>query len=237
MCEYCVSTGQRPGFSRRSLLTAGAGLALAGALSVPAVRAQSAAIGGEEALKRLIEGNARYVSGNLNERDFSAGRAARATSQAPFASIVSCADSRIAPELAFDRGPGELFVVRVAGNFVNEDGLASLEYGAQVLGSQLILVLGHTNCGAVSATINVVRENTQLPGHLPSLINAIRPAVIAAQKEGAADLLKAATIANVRLNVEKLKTAMPILSQRVAQKQLAVVGGVYDLATGKVELV
>lgn len=127
--------------------------------------------------------------------------------------------------------------MRVAGNFVNEDGLASLEYGAQVLGSQLVLVLGHSNCGAVSATIDVVKNNTKLPGHLPSLINAIRPAVLAAQKEGAADLLKAATIANVRLNVAKLKKATPILSQRLAQKQLSVVGGVYDLATGKVELV
>lgn len=236
MCEYCVSAGRKAGFSRRSLLTAGAGLALAGALSVPA-RAQSAAVGGDDALKRLMEGNARYAAGNLNERDFSAGRAARASSQAPFASIVSCADSRIAPELAFDQGPGQLFVTRVAGNFVNEDGLASLEYGALVLGSQLILVLGHTNCGAVSATINVVKENTELPGHLPALINAIKPAVLAAQKAGASDLLKAATIANVKLNVERLKTAAPILSQRVAEKKLTVAGGLYDLATGKVELV
>ncbi|CAN7689370.1 carbonic anhydrase [Bosea sp. LjRoot237] len=236
MCDHCISTASKTGLSRRGLFAAGAGLALAGALSTPAW-AQPAAVSADEALKRLVEGNARYAAGNLNERDFSAGRAARAASQAPFASILSCADSRIAPELAFDRGPGELFVVRVAGNFVNEDGLASLEYGAQVLGSQLVLVLGHSNCGAVSATIDVVKNNTKLPGHLPSLINAIRPAVLAAQKEGAADLLKAATIANVRLNVAKLKKATPILSQRIAQKRLAVVGGVYDLATGKVELV
>ncbi|AZO79807.1 MULTISPECIES: carbonic anhydrase [unclassified Bosea (in: a-proteobacteria)] len=236
MCDHCVSAAGKTGLSRRGLFAAGAGLALAGALSTP-VRAQSTVVGADEALKRLVDGNARYVAGTLNERDFSAGRAARAASQAPFASILSCADSRIAPELAFDQGPGQLFVTRVAGNFVNEDVLASLEYGAQVLGSQLILVLGHSNCGAVSATINVVKEKTQLPGHLPSLINAIRPAVLAAQKEGAADLLKAATIANVRLNVAKLKKATPILSQRLAQKQLSVVGGVYDLATGKVELV
>jgi carbonic anhydrase len=235
MCDYCT-LARGTGLSRRKLLAAGAGLALAGVFSTP-LRAQSAAVGSDEALKRLVDGNTRYVSGNLNERDFSAGRAARAASQAPFASILSCADSRVAPELAFDRGPGELFVTRVAGNFVNEDVLASLEYGAQVLGSQLILVLGHSNCGAVSATINVVKEQTKLPGHLPSLIRAIRPAVLAAQKEGAADLLKAATIANVRLNVAKLKKATPILSQRIAQKQLAVVGGIYDLATGKVELV
>jgi len=236
MCDSCSSAAGKIGLSRRKLLSAGASLALTGALSTP-VRAQSAAIGSDEALKRLVDGNARYVAGSLNERDFSAGRAARAASQAPFASILGCADSRIAPELAFDQGPGQLFVTRVAGNFVNEDVLASLEYGALVLGSHLILVLGHSNCGAVSATIDVVKEKTQLPGHLPALINAIRPAVLAAQKEGAADLLKAATIANVRINVAKLKKATPILSQRIAQKQLAVVGGVYDLATGKVELV
>lgn len=242
MCEYCITTARRPGPSRRAFLATGGGMALASALAAPVLApghaaAQPATLNGEQALKRLVEGNARYAANAPNERDFSAGRAARVGSQYPFASIVSCADSRLAPELAFDQPAGELFVVRVAGNFVNEDGLASLEYGAQVLGSQLIMVLGHTNCGAVSATINVVKNNTQLPGHLPSLINAIRPAVLAAQKEAAADLLKAATIANVRLNVEKLKTAAPILSERVAEKKLLIVGGVYDLATGKVELV
>lgn len=237
MCESCLNRFSTR--SRRAFLKGTAGLALAGYGS--SAFAQSAAapqpVSGEEALKRLTEGNARYAANQPNERDFSAGRAARISSQYPFASIVSCADSRVAPELAFDRGPGELFVVRVAGNFVNEDGLASLEYGAHVLGSQLVLVLGHTNCGAVSATIDVVKNSTKLPGHLPSLIGAIRPAVLAAQKEAPNDLLKAATIANVRFNVETLKKAKPILSQRVAEKKLLIVGGVYDLATGKVDLV
>jgi carbonic anhydrase len=241
MCDKCAD-GLSIAGSRRGFLRAGGLLALGaawpgGAGLTSAARAQSPAVGGEEALKRLVEGNARYVAGQLNERDFSAGRAARAASQAPFASIVSCADSRIAPELAFDQGPGQLFVTRVAGNFVNEDSLASLEFGAQVLGSQLILVLGHTSCGAISATIDVVKNQTQLPGHLPALIEAIRPAVLAAQKEKPEDMLAAATIANVRLNVEKLKKAGPILSQRFAEKKLVVVGGVYDLATGKVNLV
>lgn len=239
MCEYCASGFSQSGLSRRSFLAAGAGLALAaGATGFAApTRAQTApAVSGDEALKRLIAGNARYAANKPQERDFSAGRAARARSQHPFASIVSCADSRVAPELAFDQGPGDLFVVRVAGNFVNEDGLASLEFGATVLQSPLILVLGHTRCGAISATIDAVKNGTQLPGHLPALVNAIRPAVAAAQKAGAADLLEAATEANVRLNVERLKTAAPILAQRVAEKKLLVVGGVYELATGKVKL-
>ena len=100
-----------------------------------------------------MDGNARYVSGQLNERDFSASCAARAQGQMPFAAILGCADLRVAPELAFDQGPGELFVVRVAGNFVTPDGLGSLEYGVAVLGVKVIMVLGHTSCGAIGATM------------------------------------------------------------------------------------
>ncbi len=244
MCQYCLSQTKPAGLSRRSFFQVGAGLALTGgtAGSVLPVSAQTASAvadtpTGEEALKRLMAGNARYAANKPRHRDFSAGRAARARSQHPFASIVSCADSRLAPELAFDQGAGDLFVVRVAGNFVNEDGLASLEFGAAVLHSPLILVLGHTSCGAVASTIDVVKNGTQLPGHLPSLINAIKPAVLDAQKTGAANLLEAATEANVRLNVERLKSAAPILAQRVAEKKLTVVGGIYELATGKVKLI
>lgn len=241
MCDQCAD-GLSVSGSRRGFLRAGGLLALGACLPGvaglgSAAHAQSPAVNGDEALKRLVEGNARYVAGQLSERDFSAGRAARAASQSPFASIVSCADSRVAPELAFDQGPGQLFVTRVAGNFVNKDTLASLEFGAQVLGSQLILVLGHTSCGAISATIDVVKNKTRLPGHLPALVEAIRPAVLTAQKEKPQDMLEAATIANVRLNVERLKKATPILSKRFAEKKLVVVGGVYDLATGKVNLV
>jgi Carbonic anhydrase len=138
---------------------------------------------------------------------------------------------------AFDQGPGDLFVVRVAGNFVNEDGLASLEYGSLVLGVPLIMVLGHSNCGAVNATIKAVKDGTTLPGHLPSLINAIRPAVLAAQAKNPADLLAEATAENVRLSVKTLLTAKPILSDLVSAGKLKVVGAVYDIATGKVTAV
>ncbi|PTM40192.1 carbonic anhydrase [Bosea sp. 124] len=238
MCERCASNASP---SRRSFLGVGAGLALAGGLAGPAmaqgVTTTPTPLSGEAALKRLMAGNARYAANKPNERDFSAGRAARARSQHPFASIVSCADSRLAPELAFDQSAGDLFVVRLAGNFVNEDGLASLEFGAAVLQSPLILVLGHTSCGAIASTIDVVKNGTQLPGHLPSLVNAIKPAVLEAQKAGAANVLEAATEANVRLNVERLKNAAPILAQRIADKKLTVVGGIYELATGKVKLI
>ena len=238
MCKQCDAAR----LTRRDLFGIGVTAAVVAAgPSLPAW-AQSAspapnAIGPDEALKRLQEGNARYAANTARNKDFSAGRVARASAQYPFASIVSCADSRLAPELAFDQGPGELFVVRVAGNFVNEDGLASLEYGAIVLGVPLIMVLGHTNCGAVNATIKAVKEGTTLPGHLPRLINAIRPAVTAAQAKAPTDLLAEATAENVRLNVKKLEAAKPLLSDLVAAGKVKVVGAVYDIASGKVSSV
>jgi carbonic anhydrase len=194
------------------------------------------AIAPDEALRRIMEGNARSVAGTPANRNDASKRAAQASAQYPIAAILSCADSRVAPELAFDQGPGELFVVRVAGNFVNQDGLASMEYGARFLGVPLVLVLGHSNCGAVAAAIKVVQENTPLPGHLPGLVGSIRPAVEAAKQKSPADLLQEATAENVRSNVERLSTADPIMSEMVRQGKVKVVGGVYDIATGKVNL-
>jgi carbonic anhydrase len=114
-----------------------------------------------------MEGNARYVAKKPAHRDFSAGRAARTRSQYPVAAILSCADSRVAPEFAFDQGPGDLFVVRLAGNFANDDGLASLEYAVKFLGVPLVMVLGHANCGAIGAAIKVVDDNAELPDICP----------------------------------------------------------------------
>ncbi|MCB8819273.1 carbonic anhydrase [Microvirga rosea] len=241
MCDKC-SAGTAPHLSRRGLLMAGAGMAMASGLALKsgsafAQASPQNAISGEDALKRIMDGNARYVANAPEQKDFSAGRAARAQSQHPIAAIVSCSDSRVAPEYAFDQSPGDLFVVRVAGNFVNDDGLASLEFGTQFLGAPLILVLGHTSCGAVSAAVKVLDEGLKLPGHLPELIGALKPAVEVARKDKPSDLPAAATVANVKLNVERLRKATPILSERVAEKKLLVVGGVYDLATGKVNLV
>ena len=129
------------------------------------------------ALDRLMKGNARYVDGTSRRHDFKSEREALVGGQNPFASVLSCADSRIAPEYAFDSGRGDLFVCRVAGNFANDDTVASLEYGVAVLNSPLILVLGHDSCGAVDATIKSLKDNTTLPGHLPSLVKALAPAV------------------------------------------------------------
>jgi carbonic anhydrase len=190
-----------------------------------------------EALDRLMHGNVRYVAGDPAEKDFSAGRAARVTAQYPIAAILSCSDSRVAPELAFDQGPGDVFVVRVAGNFVNPDGLASLEYAVHFLGVPLLMVLGHSNCGAVGAAIEVVTGRAELPGHLPELVKAIEPAVIAAHARHPGDLLAAAIEENVRLTVMRLIDDAPVLSDALATRKIAVSGGVYDLATGKVSLI
>lgn len=229
------------GLSRRGLMMAGAAGAaafLTGGVPFPAfAQAPPNAISPDEALKRLMDGNGRYAANNPSQKDFSAGRAARAQAQYPFAAILSCADSRVAPELAFDEGPGELFVVRLAGNFVNDDGLASLEYGAKFLGTPLIMVLGHSNCGAVDAAIKVLKDNAKLPGHLPELISAIKPAVEKAKASKPANLLDASIAANVSLNVNRLKTAKPILSKMISDGKVKVVGAVYDLASGKVNMV
>ena len=227
--------------SRRGILAGGAALLSAGAALSACAAAQpqspSNAISADEALKRLLDGNARYVANAPEQRDFSAGRAARAQAQYPFASILGCADSRVAPELAFDQGPGDLFVVRVAGNFLNDDGFASLEYGALVLNVPLIMVLGHSNCGAVDATIKVLKDGTKLPGHLPGLVNSIKPAVEAAKAKGGPDLLADAITENVRRNVRLLVTGDPIVAGLVKEGKVKVVGGVYELATGQVTLV
>jgi carbonic anhydrase len=238
MCEHCR-------LSRRSIL-AGAG-AFAALNAVPLVRARADqpasltpppnAIPPTDALERLMQGNARYAANEPNERDFSAGRAARAQAQYPIAAILGCSDSRVVPDLVFDQSPGDLFVVRLAGNFLDDYGFASLEYAVKFLGAPLLLVLGHTNCGAVAAAVKVVMERAELPGHLPELIKSIEPAVIAAHGRHPSDLVAAAIEENVRLNVKRLIENAPIMTDALAEKKIAVSGGVYDIATGAVKLI
>jgi carbonic anhydrase len=187
-------------------------------------------------LERLLKGNERYVEGVSLRHDFKHEREALAGGQNPFAAILSCADSRIAPEYAFDSGRGDLFVCRVAGNFANSESVASLEYAVAELGTPLILVLGHDACGAVNATIKSLKDGTTLPGHLPSLVEAIAPAVKAVSQQGG-DTLANAIKQNVVDNVIKLSSATPILSAAVEQGKLKVAGGIYRLKDGRVEMV
>jgi carbonic anhydrase len=234
MRNLCLDAG----LSRRRVMLAVAGLLAAAPLAGMA-QAQPAAAADtpDAALNLLIEGNARYVANQSREHDFSAGRASRTQGQAPFAAILGCADSRVAPELAFDQGPGDLFVVRVAGNFVTPDGLASLEFGAAVLRTKLIMVLGHNSCGAVNATVTALQKGNALPGHIADLVRAMKPGIEPVLKQSGDDLQQRAVIANVRYNAQRLQHAKPILAEMIAKNEVRVIGAVYDLATGRVTLV
>jgi carbonic anhydrase len=189
----------------------------------------------DAALERLLKGNERYVSGTMQPHDFKRQREALAGGQNPYAAVLGCADSRIAPEYAFDSSRGDLFVCRVAGNFAGDETIASLEYAIAVLNTPLILVLGHDACGAVDATIKSLKDNKPPPGHIPSLVQAIAPSVKAVSSQGG-DTLDNAIRQNVVDNVNKLKSAAPILGAAVGDKKLKVVGGIYRLATGKVDM-
>jgi carbonic anhydrase len=187
------------------------------------------------ALERLMKGNERYVQGVALRHDFKHEREALTQGQNPFAGILSCADSRIAPEYAFDSGRGDLFVCRVAGNFLNDDVIASFEYAVAVLNTPLLMVLGHQACGAVDATIKSIKDGTTLPGHLPSLVAAIGPAVKPALAQ-AGNALDNAIRQNVVFNAEKLKAATPIIDKAVADGKVRIASALYHLDTGRVEL-
>ncbi|MGE5158545.1 MAG: carbonic anhydrase [Gemmatimonas sp.] len=242
MCEKCTQD-QHPSLapSRRSVVLFAAsalGLLMTDAASAKEAKAPPKpenVLSPDASLKRLMEGNARYVEGVARRHDFKHEREALVGGQNPYAAVLSCADSRIAPEYAFDSGRGDLFVCRVAGNFAAEETVASMEYTVAVLKTPLILVLGHDNCGAVDATIKSLKDNKPLPGHIPSLVSAIAPSVKAASQQSG-DALANAIRQNVVDNVAKLKSATPILSAAVEQNKLKVVGGIYRLRTGKVEL-
>jgi carbonic anhydrase len=243
MCEMCPQNSiQRFELSRRSVLGVAAsamGLLLANAAGAKEMKAPPKpqnVLTPTTSLERLLKGNARYVDGVSLRHDFKHEREALAGGQNPYAAILSCADSRIAPEYAFDSGRGDLFVCRVAGNFANTETVASLEYAVAVLGTPLIFVLGHDSCGAVSAAIKSLKDGTTLPGHMPSLVTGIAPAVNAVSQQGG-DTLGNAIRRNVIDNVAKLSSATPILSAAVEQGKLKVAGGIYRLGDGKVEMV
>lgn len=185
----------------------------------------------------LLAGNARFLANAPLQHDYSAERVPLAAGQTPVAAILSCADSRVPPELLFDQAPGDLFVVRVAGNLVTAEGLASLEYGVELLGTRLIIILGHTHCGAVGATIDVLRNQTLLPGHVQDLIRNMKPGIARELLSDEPHLETRASVANVRYNVRRLDHSQPILSARVASGDLAILGAIYDLETGRVSLV
>ena len=210
---------------------------------VPATTARKAAapdahadavpkISAAESLERLKAGNLRFVEDKLTRPNQTAiFRRTLASSQHPFAIVLGCADSRTAPELLFDQGLGDFFVVRVAGNVLNDEIMGSIEYAVEHLGAQLVVVLGHERCGAVKAARETVAAKTEAPGHIQSLVKAIQPAVESTIGEDAETTAKA-NITNV---AKALRECAPLLKEKIADGSVKVVGAHYDLDTGVVE--
>ena len=184
-----------------------------------------------EAISKLKEGNGHYTSGTLQHPGQTAERRAElANTQHPFATIVDCSDSRVPPEILFDQGLGDLFIFRVAGNVIDDHGLGSIEYAVDHLGVRLIVVLGHQRCGAVQAAKETIAAKGKAPGHIESLVTAIRPAVEATAKDDLDTTIKA----NVKNVVKALRSSTPILKAEVDSGKIQVIGGYYSLDTGAV---
>lgn len=199
-------------------------------------------ISAADALERLLEGNRRFVSDTVSE-DTLASRehhTGEATPQNPFAIILACSDSRVPTELIFDRGIGDLFVIRVAGNIVAPSQIGSIEYAAKQFGTQLVVVLGHSNCGAVIATLQelALKKSHRSP-NLRAIVDRIRPAVEPLLEEhGDVDdeaVISSCVRANVRASVERLQHGSLILEELIDTGDLQIVGAEYSIETGNIE--
>lgn len=221
---------------RRFLGTALAGTAatLVGAAStgflVPEAALAQSPLTPDQALKELLDGNERYIAGRFTsfDEDKQILRDRTVEKQQPFAALLSCADSRVPIEIIFDQSIGEIFVTRIAGNIATSEIIASLEFGAGVLGTKVIMVLGHSSCGAVKAAI----ANGEVPGQISALFPHLRPAV----NQAGPDLV-ATTKANAAIQAALLSKSSTVLAPLVEQGKLKIVGAYYDLGTGKVTLV
>lgn len=219
-------------YGRRKFLGRSAAGLISAALSdfyfESSLRAQTT-LSPEDALKSLIDGNARFASGRMTsfEQDLRILKQHNAEKQEPFAAVLSCADSRVPVELIFDQTIGHIFVTRVAGNILTPELIASLEFGATVLGTRVLLVLGHTGCGAVKAAI----EGKEVPGQISALYPHIQPAI-----DHAGSDLDAVIKTNAEIQARLLRESSPVIRPMVKENKLKVVSGVYNIATGKVAL-
>jgi len=221
-------------FTRNRFLYVMSGAAAALGMS-PRVEAAgvSARLSSSSALEQLLDGNHRYRTGRPIHTEHTARREETAGSQQPFAIVLSCSDSRVPPEFVFDQGIGDLFVVRVAGNVATDVGIGSVEYAVSHFGSALLVILGHTKCGAVSATVDALANGGTVPGQIAAIVDQIAPAARASAHERGDKYLNA-TKANARAVASKLKGTQPIIAPAVAAKKLEVVPMLYALDSGEV---
>ncbi len=184
----------------------------------------------DKAIEMLKTGNKRFVESHKEERDLMLQMNQTSTGQYPFAALLSCIDSRVPAELVFDQGIGDVFNVRVAGNIVNEDVLGSLEYSCKVAGSKLIVVLGHTKCGAVTAACKHVEL-----GNITHLLSKIKPAVDKVMTgEADPETIEKVSLKNIELSIERIRAESPILSEMESEGEIKIVGAVYDVGSGAV---
>lgn len=183
-----------------------------------------------EALDRLISGNQRFATDKNCSYDYSKQVKETSSGQYPYAAILSCIDSRVPPEIIFNQGIGEIFVARVAGNIVNRDILGSLEYACSVAGARLILVLGHTACGAVTSAVNGVKM-----GNITHLLGNIKPAVL--QVSNAENNIDKVARKNVELSMKYIRSSSPDLAQMEAHEEILIRGAMYDVASGLATLI
>ncbi|MEH1850490.1 MAG: carbonic anhydrase [Nostoc sp.] len=200
------------------------------AAEIPSTSSES--LSPDAALQKLIEGNQRFVDHHPQYPDQSALRLHEvAQAQHPFATILSCADSRVPAEIVFDQGIGDIFDVRIAGNIATHEAIGSIEYAVVLLGSPLLMVMGHERCGAVTAAV----QNESLLGDISSFVKAIKPAVEKVKSQPG-DAVENAVVANVQYQIERLKRSQ-LLTEQVRSGKLKIVGGRYDLDTGRVSII
>jgi len=217
--------------SQQSISGAGAA-----AMAPVQTKESQAAMTPQQALQELRDGNARFVAGNPLHRDFPAQVKATATGQYPFAVVLSCLDSRQPIEIVLDQGIGDIFSARVAGNVLNDDILGSMEFACKVSGAKLIAVIGHSNCGAIKGAIDDVEL-----GNLTGLLGKIKPAMDAVPADVQPRTTKnpeyvdQVSEANVRLVMKEIRERSPILREMIDKGEIKLVGGMYDLSTGKVQ--
>ncbi|HTQ51302.1 MAG TPA: carbonic anhydrase family protein [Candidatus Acidoferrales bacterium] len=203
--------------------------------AAPITKEQQAAMTPQAALAELEAGNARFVSGHPTHRDMQAAVKASASGQYPIAVVLSCLDSRKPIEIILDQGIGDIFSARIAGNVVNDDILGSMEFACKVSGAKLVVIMGHSNCGAVKGAI----DNVEL-GNLTGLLDKIKPAINDVPDNGQprtsknAEFVDEVAEANVRLVMKEIPERSPILKEMIGAGQIELVGGMYDLSTGKV---